>query len=193
MLAKTFDSTPELQYLQRTFFQRTAHSYMIHSGGDLVLQGTALADQKLKFEATLHRVSLDLTGGVKAYTPSNDANKSAATIEKNTYYIASADVFSSVHSFAVADGVLYIFQLTETWQTSIVQADIMNILKFVQPQNKHQDYVMVFIAPAHIASVFKGYRVKLVDNSSSNSDGNQAEVQWPKGFKQQWIATTSLE
>jgi hypothetical protein len=193
VLAKTFDNTPELQYLQRTFFKRTVHSYMIRSGGDLVLQGTALADQKFNFKATLHRVSLDLTGGVKAYTPSNDAHVSAATIEKNTYYIASADVFSSVDSFAVVNGVLYIFQLTETWQTSIVQADIVNILKFVQPQNKHQDYVMMFIAPAHIASAFKGYRVKLVGSSSNISAGDQAEVQWPKGFKQQWIATTSLE
>jgi hypothetical protein len=193
MLAKTFDSTPELQYLQRTFFKRTVHSYMIRSGVDLVLQGTALADQKFEFEADLHRQLLHLTGGVGAYNDSYDANVSAATVEENTYYIAGADVFSSVDSFALVYGVLYIFQLTETWQPSAVQADIVNILKFVQPHNKHQDYVMVFIAPAHIASAFEGYRVKLVDNSSSNSDDAQAEVQWPKGFRQQWITTTRLD
>eukprot|EP00953_Heterococcus_sp_UTEX-ZZ885_P039879 20413-Heterococcus_DN1.PRE.1 len=195
VLAKTFDNTPGLQYLQRTFFKRTVHSYMIRSGGDLVLQGTALADQKFNFKATLHRVSLGLTGGVKAYNDSNDANKSAASIERYTYYIAGADVFSSVDSFALVNGVLYIFQLTETWQPSVVQADIVNILKFVQPHNKHQDYAMVFIAPAHIASAFEGCRVKLVDScsSSSNSDDAQAEVQWPKGFRQQWITTTRLD
>jgi hypothetical protein len=93
----------------------------------------------------------------------------------------------------VIDGVLYIFQLTETWQTSVAQADILNILKFVQPQNKLPFYVMVFIAPAHIASTFEGHHVKLVRSSSNNGDSDQAEVQRLKGFKQQWITTTRLD
>jgi hypothetical protein len=194
MLAKTFDSIPELQYLQSTFFKRTVHSYMIRSGRDLMLQGTALADQKFRFKVNLYRQSLNLTGGVRAYDHSNDANVSAANmIKENTYYIAGAEVFSSVDSFALVDRVLYLFQLTESWQTSVVQADIVNILKFMQPQIQLPDYVMVFIAPAHIASTFEGYRVKLVDSSSNSSDDDQAVVQWPKGFWHQWIATTRLD